>query len=64
MKQYTPIYDLKQPPCEDINEALMELDSIIYTIENGEMTINERIIIENKCDAISKFIRNELCPLK
>jgi hypothetical protein len=63
MPLYKPIYDLHQPPCADINEALMELDAIIYTLDNGEMNDNERLTLSNKCDSLSKFIELK-CPSK
>lgn len=51
------LYDLKQPACADIHEAVKTIDQIMYTLQNGTHHKNERTLLLHYCDALNKFIR-------
>ena len=56
------LYDLKQPPCADIHEAVKTIDQMMYTLENWTLHSTERLALLNDCDALGKFIRASSAP--
>jgi hypothetical protein len=52
------LFDLKQPPCQDLAEAAKNIDEIMYTLNEGTLHQQERDVLMKKCDALGKWIRS------
>lgn len=49
---------MSYPKYETKEEALSEIDNIIYTLQYGEMNDNERTVLQNKCISLANYIRS------
>ena len=57
-----PDYDLQQPACKDVVEAVQVLNGVMHTVhmlDAGVLPNAERQEILERCDAVKKFLARE-----